>query len=144
MPIYNVQHDEDPKEKLYRKAGNLDHFEIYNRQILVGIYVRSEKSKSGLILTTRTRDEDKYQSKVGLILKAGPSAFDDPSGVWFTKGAPKVGDWVVFRASDGWAITLPIHCGPADDTDVDGKGFICRLMDDDAVRMRIPHPDCVY
>ena len=50
----------------------------------------------------------------------------------------------VFRASDGWAITVPIMPGTADDTDIDGKGFLCRLMEDTAIRMRIPHPDAVY
>lgn len=144
MPVVAVFHEEDPADKLFRKAGKLAHYDVFNSQVLVAVYIRPEKSKSGLIMTTRTRDEDKFQSKVGMILKMGPSAFRDENGVWFKNEKFSVGDWVVFRASDGWAITLPIDKGPAEDTDIDGKGFLCRLMDDTAVRMRIPHPDAVY
>ena len=149
MPIYKVHHDKDPSERIFAKAGDLSEYEVFNSQVLVGVYIRPEKTASGLIMTTKTRDEDKFQGKVGVILKMGPRAFKDDNGVWFKDEDGRditfdIGDWVVFRASDGWAITLPLN-GPSDDTDADGgKGFLCRLMDDVAIRMRIPHPDAVY
>ena len=144
MPIYKVHHDKDPSERIFAKAGDLSEYEVFNSQVLVGVYIRPEKTASGLIMTTKTRDEDKFQGKVGVILKMGPRAFKDDNGVWFKDAVFNVGDWVVFRASDGWAITVPIMPGTADDTDIDGKGFLCRLMEDTAIRMRIPHPDAVY
>jgi len=145
VPIYNVQHDKDPSDKIFTKAADLSEYEVFNSQVLVGVYVRPEKSKGGIITITKTRDEDKYQGKVGIILKMGPNAFRDPNGVWFSGSRFAVGNWVVFRASDGWAITLPLAPGVSpDDTDIDGKGFLCRLMDDTAIRMRIRHPDAVY
>jgi len=42
----------------------------------------------------------------------------------------KVGDWVFYRASDGWSITI--------------DNILCRVMDDTAIRGRIPHPDTVW
>ena len=149
MPIYHADHVEDPAEKLFRKAGGLKDYEVFNAQVLVGVYIRPEKSKGGIITITKTRDDDKYQAKTCMILKMGPRAFKDGKGVWFEdeNGEPikfNVGDWVVLRANDGWTMTLPIAEGSADDTDVDGKGFVCRLIEDTQVRMRVSHPDAVY
>jgi hypothetical protein len=81
-------------------------------------------------MTSKSRDEDRHQSKVGLILKTGPSAFVDEGGKWFSDLDLKVGDWIVFRPSDGWNVTV--------------NGVLCRMFDDTAIRARIPHPDNVY
>ena len=149
MPVYEVHHDEDPAAKLFRKAGDLKGYEVFNTHVLLGVYVRPEKTKSGLYTTTKFRDDDKYQAKTCMILKMGPRAFKDGKGVWFEdeNGEPikfAVGDWLVLRANDGWTLTLPIAQGPADDTDIDGKGFACRMIEDTYVRMRVSHADAVY
>jgi co-chaperonin GroES (HSP10) len=123
-------HEEDPKKTIVKEIGDLSGFELMNTQVLVAVYIRPEKTKGGIIMTTKSRDEDRYQSKVGLILKAGPSAFVDDEGKWFSGLNLGVGDWIVFRPSDGWNVTV--------------NGVLCRMFDDTAVRMRIPHPDNVY
>jgi hypothetical protein len=41
-----------------------------------------------------------------------------------------VGDWIYFRPSDGWQITV--------------HGQLCRILDDTDVRGRIPAPDAVW
>ena len=123
-------HEEDPKKTIVKEIGDLGGFELMNTQVLVAVYIRPEKTKGGIIMTTKSRDEDRYQSKVGLILKAGPSAFVDDEGKWFSGLNLGVGDWIVFRPSDGWNVTV--------------NGVLCRMFDDTAVRMRIPHPDNVY
>jgi len=126
-----MEHEVDPKEAIYKEIGDiLPNFELMNTQVLVAVYIRPEKTRGGIIMTTKSRDEDRYQSKVGLILKAGPSAFVDDEGKWFGNANLSRGDWVVFRPSDGWNITV--------------NGVLCRMFDDTAVRMRIPHPYCVY
>jgi co-chaperonin GroES (HSP10) len=129
-------HARNPSEVLFETVKHvLDDIELFQNQLLLAVYIRPEKTASGLILTAQTRDEDRHQSKVGLILKTGPQAFEDPKKEWFT-GEEKfsVGDWVVFRPSDGWQITL--NSG--------GDGTLCRMVLDTQIRMRIATPDDIW
>jgi len=123
-------HENDPKETLFKELGDTSKIELLNTQVLVAVYIRPEKTKGGIIMAPKARDEDRYQSKVGLIIKTGPTAFVDDGGKWFGKVNLKVGDWIVFRPSDGWNVTV--------------NGVLCRMFDDTAIRARIPHPDSVY
>lgn len=123
-------HEKDPKEVLLGQIGDLSRLEVFNMQVLVAVYIRPEKTKGGLFLSDRARDEDRYQSKVGLILKKGPTAFVDKDGEWFSGLEIKEGDWIVFRPSDGWNITV--------------NGVLCRMLDDVSVRARVAHPDQVW
>ena len=125
-----MHHEVDPKQIILKEIGDISGFELMNTQVLVAVYIRPEKTKGGIIMTTKSRDEDRYQSKVGLILKTGPSAFVDDDGKWFSGFDIKEGDWIVFRPSDGWNVTV--------------NGVLCRMFDDTAIRARIPHPDTVY
>ena len=86
--------------------------------------------KSGLYLSQNYVDEDRYQSKVGLILKKGPSAFVEENGKWFNRLDFKEQDWIVFRPSDGWSVTI--------------NGVLCRMLEDTSVKARISHPDTIF
>lgn len=130
MPYMRMEHDIDPAETIRKEMGNISDIEIFHNQVLVAIYVRPEKTKSGLYLSAQTREEDKYQGKVGLIIKKGADAFVDDSGKWFKGVNLDVGDWIYFRPSDGWQITV--------------HGQLCRILDDTDVRGRIPQPDTVW
>jgi len=130
MPYMVMEHGEDPAKPLLEQAGDLANVEVFNNQLLVAVYVRPQKTKSGIYLTDKTTDEDQYQSKVGLVLKKGPSAFNDATGEWFNGVTINEGDWIVFRPSDGWSVTV--------------NGQICRMIDDVNVRGRIDHPDRVW
>jgi len=123
-------HETDPKSVLLKDVGDVSHIEVFNMQVLVAVYIRPEKTKSGIILSDKTRDEDRYQSKVGLVIKKGPSAFVDESDKWFSGINVREGDWIVFRPSDGWNITI--------------NGTLCRMLDDMSIRARISHPDQVW
>lgn len=138
MPVLDIVHDEDPADRIFDNAGDLTEIEVFNNQVLVGVYLRDgdgkkeAKTKGGLIVPNAVTNEDKYQSKTGVILNMGPNAFNDPSGNWFANEEFSVGDWVVFRPSDGWSLTLVSY---------DGNGgrreLLCRLVDDVAVRARV-------
>ena len=128
MPAVAMLHDVDPREDLLRRAGDLESVEIFGNDILVAIYKRPEKTKSGIILVDDTRGEDVHQGKVGLILKMGPVAYIDKDGVRFRD--IKEGDWIVFRPSDGWGLTV--------------NGVMCRLLDDRVIRGRHAIPDAIY
>ena len=123
-------HEKEPKQVLLEQVGDTSSIEVFNMQVLVAVYIRPEKTKGGLFLSDKSRDEDRYQSKVGLILKKGPTAFVDKDGEWFSGLDIKEGDWIVFRPSDGWNVTV--------------NGTLCRMLDDMSVRARIAHPDQVW
>lgn len=133
-----MTHVDDPKKTILEEVGDISLFELYNVQVLVGVYQRPEKTKGGIILTQNYRDEDNYQGKVGLILKIGPKAFDETAVEWFDGKKLAVGDWVVFRPSDGWACTIT-GAGSKE-----GKGKLCRIINDTLIKARIPHPDMVW
>jgi co-chaperonin GroES (HSP10) len=122
-------HEIDPKDQILEAIGDLSTVELFHNQVLLAVYIRPEKTKSGLILTDNHRDEDRYQSKVGLLVKRGPMAFEQ-DGNWFSGLSFNDHDWLVFRPSDGWSITV--------------NGVLCRIFDDVNIKGRVPHPDAVW
>ena len=125
-----MEHSVDPKKEIFDAIGNLDALEVFHSDVLVAIYQRPEKTASGLYLSDITRKEDIWQGKVGLVLKKGPAAFKDDGRILFNGVDVDVGDWVYFRVSDGWSLT--IH-----NTD-------CRMLQDVHIKGRVPYPDFVY
>lgn len=148
MPVLDIVHEVDPADNIFDNAGDLDDFEVFNTSVLVGVYLRDGdgkkdvKTKGGIIIHHDVTNEDKFQSKMGVILSMGPDAFSDPTGKWFVNSEFAIGDWVVFRPSDGWNLTLVSYDGSGKQ-----RKLLCRLIDDVAVRMRVlgPSPsDRVY
>jgi len=130
VPHMIMDHETDPKKQIWDKVGSLEDFAIANNQVLVAIYIRPEKTKSGIVLPDNYRDEDRYQSKAALVLKKGPVAFKEENPEWFADFDINVNDWVVYRPSDGWAITI--------------NGVPCRMVKDTSINMRVPAPDAVW
>lgn len=103
---------------------------VQRNRVLVASYVHSVRTPGGIIMPDKTLDEDRYQGKVGLVLKLGPIAFrfdEDPEG----KKAPKVGQWVLYRPADTWEIGL-------------GEGAPCRFIYDDTVVAIVTEPKDYY
>jgi len=125
-----MDHEVDPRTKLLNEIETLDGVEIYNNQVLLAVYMRPTKTKIGIILTDQYVGEDLYQSKVGLVLMKGPSAFVEKEELWFKDVNVNEGDWVMFRPSDGWQINI--------------NGVSCRIMDDIHIRGKLAHPDTVW
>jgi len=130
MPAMLMDHEIEPKQKLLDDLGDLSNIEIFNNQILVAVYIRPTRTKSGLYLSDKTIDEDRYQGKVGLLVGMGPAAFQDESGQWFDNATFNLHDWIVFRPSDGWNVTV--------------NGVLCRMLSDTQVKARIGGPDQVW
>lgn len=125
-----MSHEVDPKQTVLDTVGDLSGIEVMYSQVLIGIYIRPNKTRGGIILTDETRGEDRYQGKTGLVLKMGPLAFKDTADVEFHGQKVDVGDWVVIRASDGWALSV--------------NKQDCRMVSDAGIRMVIQSPDSVY
>lgn len=130
MPPMIMEHETDPKGKLIADLGDLSSVELFNNQILVATYIRPQKTKSGIYLTDKTTEEDRFQSKVGLLVKAGPSAFEPNDEGWFQNETFNLHEWLVFRPSDGWSITI--------------HGVLCRILSDTQVKGRVQAPDEVW
>lgn len=138
MPAVEYEHDIDPKQALLNKVGDLSGVEVFGSDLLVALYTPPEKTKSGLIISDRTREEFKFQGKVGLIIKMGSTAYLDDEGNKFRDIS--VGDWVSFRPSDGWPLQLnTLKSRISQDGIVD-----CRVVTDVHIRIRVSHPDTIY
>lgn len=130
MPAALMSHIEDPANEIRKRIGDISKIEVLHNQILVGVYIRPEKTKGGILLTSQTRDEDRYQGKAGLVLKKGPLAFVDDDNNKFHGQNVDVGDWVFYRVSDGFPLVL--------------NGTLCRLLEEVHVKGKIPSPDVVF
>lgn len=130
MPAMTMFHEVDPRDALLKDLGDISDFELFNNQVLIALYIRPQKTASGILLTDRTVEEDIYQSKVGLVVKLGPTAFQDPDGEWFKDVNINVNDWIISRPSDGWTVTI--------------NKVPCRILHDVNVRGRIKNVDQVW
>jgi hypothetical protein len=140
MPALRAVHKTDPREDLMKQVGDISDHELFHNAVMVAIYLRPKTVMLGgkeFELTDSTRKEDEYQGKVGLVIGKGPSAFVPGDDTDFAGMSVNVGDWIVFRASDGWPITLVRGDGPKDHV-------LCRVMTEKDIRMRIPSPDYVW
>src|SRR5271170_459714 len=106
MPHMVMVHKKDPKDVILDKIGDISDVQVKFRNVLLAIYERPEKTESGIFLTDKTTDEDKYQGKAHLVLAMGPDAFADADGAFDEINGVDEGDWVVIRASDGWAVNI--------------------------------------
>jgi co-chaperonin GroES (HSP10) len=136
MPALQAVHDTDPAKELMKKVKKtLPQVDLFGNSILVAIYVRPETAQYKTLtlqLSDKTRDEDKHQGKVGLVVKMGPQAYVDDELTQFHGQNVKVGDWVVFRTGDGWPITLTEN------------QTLCRVLTESGIRMKIDSPDAVW
>ena len=130
MPARSMFHVVDARDEHLNRLGDISKLEVCHNQVVCMIYRRPEQTQSGIILPDQNRDEDKYQGKVGLIVKLGPTAFKDASGGWQWPEDIGLGDWVYYRASDGWALAV--------------NQQDCRQLDDTDIRGRVDEPDKIW
>lgn len=134
MPAMPMVHLEDPAEVIFKKVGmkngKIPGFELMSNRVLLGLYVRPEKTKSGIIITDTTRGEERFQGKAAVVLALGPSAFVDDDNFRFLGQKLEIGDWCVLHVTDGRALSI--------------NSAECRLIRDQDISMKIPSPDQVY
>lgn len=92
---------DDPKLAVWHALGkSLDELLLYRNDVLIVTAPIMAKSKGGIILADKTKTEERFQGKVGLIVAIGEVAFNDPE-IWPNEETrPTVGDWVVYRNAD--------------------------------------------
>lgn len=123
-------HDRDPREEIGDWFAPLaDTFQPLADEVLVAVYQRPERTKGGLYLAGVTTTEDRFQGKVGLVLKMGPLAFTEDDAHHWNGVTPKPGDWVLFNVGD----TFPFE--------MDKRR--CRMVREGNVRAILSQPDLV-
>lgn len=107
---------------------------VMGESILVATYIPPEKTKGGLIVPNKTLDENRYQGKIGMVLKLGDSAFKytgpyDHEGSYKGPKA-KVGDYVLYRATDGMEAFI--------------RGTSVRYIDSHMIKAIVKDPEAYY
>lgn len=118
------------KEAVLKSLGKLDGFEVLGSNVLVAGYIQPRKTAGGIIVPEGSVHEDRWQGKVGLILKMGEAAFKFDGAYEYRGRTPKVGEYVMYHTVD--SRELGIH------------GVSCRLIDSSLIRMVAPDPDAFY
>jgi co-chaperonin GroES (HSP10) len=96
------------EEVLAGLGDALDQITVYGNEVLVATYMRPAVTSGGIILTDKSRSEDQWQGKVGIVLKKGKLAFKDNErlGVFFEGQDAFPGDKIVYRVSDGFPMEI--------------------------------------
>jgi Chaperonin 10 Kd subunit len=128
--IQDIAASADPRKAILDAVGDLSGVEIFGDMVLLGIYIRPEKTRGGILRPQNNVTEDVYQGKVGLVLKWGEDAFVDPESGHTYDQTAKVGEWCVFKVGDAWNVTI--------------KGVACRLVRDVNIKMKIADPEAVF
>lgn len=126
----------DPKKALIDSLGDVSRFEPFHNLVLVATYVAPEKTKGGIIRPDRTLMEDRFQGKVGLVVRVGPQAFVDDDRVRFGGTKISVGDWVMYRPADALELFFVNETGR--------EGTPCRLIEDVSIKGRISDPSLIF
>ena len=90
--LLELSRADDPKQALI-DAVNVSEIEIFGENLLVGTYIRPERTTGGIIRPKSNVQEDAFQGNVGLVLKVGSGILDGDDGL--------LHKWVVFGYSDG-------------------------------------------
>ena len=93
------------------------------------------QSKGGIILNTKTLEEDAIQTNVGLVLRLGPDAYDDkrfPNGAWCQEK-----QWVIFARYAGSRFRLNGEKKAAFGSEV-------RILNDDEILGTILDPNDIH
>lgn len=127
-------HEKDPKQAIFDQLGDLSGLELMLNNVLVAVYQRAKtanKTAGGIFLPDKTKDEDKWQGIVGLVVAKGPKAYQDDEVTKFDGENVEIGDWVWFRPAEGTLCVV--------------NKVLCRVFGSErGIVAKIPHPDYVF
>lgn len=129
-------HINDWVRETWRKLGDVNDLGIFPTDVIVAHFQRTKLGSGVLLAAKQTQAEDKYQGKVGLVVALGGNVFVDAPDAQFYGFKVKIGDWVVYKNSDGREQEL---CAPAT-----ADRVLTRVLKDGEVYMTVPRPDRVW
>jgi len=126
-----ISQSSDPKAAIIKAVGDLSGANVCSDNVLVGTYIRNERTAGGIIRPSDNVKEDEYQGKVGLVLKKGPHAcFEHTDGSDDGAANAELHTWVVYAIRDGWPVQI--------------NGTPCRFVPYDKIRMTVSDPAMVF
>lgn len=128
--IEQISQAADPRKAILSAVGDLSGMRIAADLVLIGTYIRPEKTAGGIIRPKEVIQEDEYQGKVGLVLKTGPMAYGDWEDPAERGDMAEQGTWVVFAIKDGWPVQV--------------NGVACRYVPYDKIRAQVEDPRMVF
>jgi hypothetical protein len=115
-----IVHDVNPAVEIREEVGAFcDGLTMLGADVFIVMYERvkattgsERRTAGGIIVIDKdggTGSEDKFQGKVGLVMKMGPIAFqEDPDHQWGGV-TPRVGDWVIINVSQTFSFDIPVY-----------------------------------
>lgn len=134
-PAYDFGGEFKTKIASRLKPRDLDGIRMLPTHALVALYIREKVSQS-LYAAAPTQNEDHWQGKVGLVLRLGGGAFEDSGTLSFGGFKATVGEFVLFRNTDGWDFAIVPQGGV--------EQVLCKLIPDEDIKAVIPRPEMVY
>ncbi len=128
--IVQIAQADDPRAAIIEAVGDLSGAMVCSDLVLLGTFIRSEKTAGGIIRPKETVQEDEFQGKVGLVLKSGPLAYGDWEDNEMVGENAKPHTWVVYQIKDAWPVQI--------------NGTACRLVPYDKIRMTVTDPAMVF
>ena len=128
--IEQISQSDDPKQAIVKAVGDLKDVEIFSDLVLVGTFIRNEKTAGGIIRPREVVQEDEYQGKVVLVLKSGPLAYADWEPDEYRGQNARRHSWVVVAVKDGWPVQI--------------NGVACRFVPYEKIRARVADPKVVF
>lgn len=122
--------------KIWADIGDLDDFVLWPTDVVVAHWERTTLPGSRLLAAAATKREDRFQGKVGMVLKLGSNAFVDAPDAQFYGFTATVGDWVVYKNTDGREFDI-VKTGSVTKT-------IARALKDGEIFMKVARPDRVW
>lgn len=122
---------------LDRLGKTLDLYTCFPTDVIVAKFQRTHLGTSGKLLAApATSREDRWQGKVGLVIKLGNHAFHDDSDASFFGFSLTVGNWAVYRNTDGFDFDI---CIPGTTDRIE-----CRRLKDGEVFGKVQRPDLIW
>lgn len=128
--IEQLSQAKNPKLAMIAAVGDLTSVDVLSDMVLVGTYIRNERTIGGIIRPQENVKEDEHQGKVGLVLKAGPLAYADWEDDDSRGDNARLHSWVVYQGTHTWPLQL--------------NGVPCRLVPYEKLRMRLTDPTLVF
>lgn len=118
-----------------KKAVDLTGVRLFPTDVICAHVIVDRSSTGNILLPDVNKNEQRWQGKVGLVIMLGDDAFKDSDTAKFCGFKANIGEFVVYRNSDGHDF---------DYIQTDGKPVACRRVTDSDIKMVIPRPDMIY
>jgi co-chaperonin GroES (HSP10) len=136
--VIELARAKDQRQTIQERVGDLKGHQVLKDLVLVATYIEPEITAGGILKPDSMLDESRYQGKVGLVLKLGPTAFEYDGQFKYVGPKPKVGDWVKYHPSNAREFFLGGPGGKGN------SGISCRHISSELIEAIIEDPTKIW